>query len=486
MPSVEQQIEQSRAKKKALIKKSILGFFVVLFVGVAGVLLVSFLPTVSNEAKSPMAQTDNATQSNNRETPNPQVTEFSEAERKALQVALSESKQRVTGLVQRVSQSRPFAVKAGQIEASLNQAFNEYGASNYGEVTSLLNDIDNNTAALNKEYEQAYTAPYEKALNAFNNNNNSEAFNLNRQSLNINPDFEQAKILQQRIDVFNQVQDAYEQARVGKVENNVNKQREAYRKIIALDPYRSDAKQALATIDNQLKNSRFNGLLAKANDAITQQNYAAAKQYLKDAKSINGSSRELETISKKLNTLVASEEQNKIEKQVTLFARADEWQTVALLSNKGLSSFPTSPILQQAKQNAEAILSTAKRLKEFQQRPERLTDNTVRSLAQQEVDDAHALAQKSPKLLAQIRALEEVMDDVNTPRDVTITSDNDTYIKVLGVGLVGEVKRKTIKLKPGTYRIEGSRDGYRSTIREIEVSPSATNLSVHIACTEKV
>ncbi len=38
MPSVEQQIEQSRAKKKALIKKSILGFFVVLFVGVAGVL----------------------------------------------------------------------------------------------------------------------------------------------------------------------------------------------------------------------------------------------------------------------------------------------------------------------------------------------------------------------------------------------------------------------------------------------------------------
>ena len=89
MPSVEQQIEQSRAKKKALIKKSILGFFVVLFVGVTGVLLVSFLPTVSNEAKSPMAQTDNATQSNNRETPNPQVTEFSEAERKALQVALS-------------------------------------------------------------------------------------------------------------------------------------------------------------------------------------------------------------------------------------------------------------------------------------------------------------------------------------------------------------------------------------------------------------
>jgi hypothetical protein len=79
-----------------------------------------------------------------------------------------------------------------------------------------------------------------------------------------------------------------------------------------------------------------------------------------------------------------------------------------------------------------------------------------------------------------------VIDNINQPRSVTITSDNDTYIKVLGVGLVGEVKTKTIQLKPGTYRIEGSREGYRSTIQEIVVSPSDTNLSVHVVCTEKV
>ena len=35
MPSVEQQIEQSRAKKKALIKKSLLGFSLVMLIGVA-------------------------------------------------------------------------------------------------------------------------------------------------------------------------------------------------------------------------------------------------------------------------------------------------------------------------------------------------------------------------------------------------------------------------------------------------------------------
>ena len=47
MPSVEQQIEQSRAKKKGLIKKALLGFTLVLFVGAAGVLLISYMPTVA-------------------------------------------------------------------------------------------------------------------------------------------------------------------------------------------------------------------------------------------------------------------------------------------------------------------------------------------------------------------------------------------------------------------------------------------------------
>ena len=48
MPSVEQQIEQSRAKKKALIKKSLLGFSLVMLIGVAGVLLISYMPTVTS------------------------------------------------------------------------------------------------------------------------------------------------------------------------------------------------------------------------------------------------------------------------------------------------------------------------------------------------------------------------------------------------------------------------------------------------------
>ncbi len=482
MPSVEQQIEQSRAKKKALIKKSLLGFSLVLLIGLVGVLLVSYMPTATPSVTN---ASNDATVKNKTIAAEP-VSAVSEEERKALQMALSESKQSVSELINRVSHSETFSEKASEVERLLNSAFNEYAASNYSAVEKALDDINNTVAIINTEYKNAYTQPYEDALQAFNNDDISSAFNLNKVALTINPNFEKAKNLQRRIDVFDEVQDAYEQARIGKVENNISKQREAYATIVQLDPARVDAKQALNTIDRQMLDSRFDTLLAQANRAIEQGNFPAAAQFLNDAKSLKASSTELATISKKLASLIASQEQQKIENQVALFVSADEWQTVKLLANKGLANFPASPALLEAKQNAEAILDAEKSLSAYQRRPERLSDNNVRSLALQDIAQANMHAEKSAKLRAQISSLEQVIDNINQPRSVTITSDNDTYIKVLGVGLVGEVKTKTIQLKPGTYRIEGSREGYRSTIQEIVVSPSDTNLSVHVVCTEKV
>lgn len=482
MLSVEQQIEQSRAKKKALIKKALLGFAVILFVGVASVVLISFMPSVSTDVDLSVGKT---------ETVHPPSESLSSAslspeERKALQKALSDSKQRVSELVQRVAHSKEFSEKVAVVEDELNKAFNAYSSSNFSEVETALEVVNGSVSALNAEYENAYTAPYESALSAFEKDDISEAFNLNRVSLTTNPDFEKSKVLQQRIDVYSEVQDAYEQARVGRVENNIQKQRDAYAEIVALDPFREDAKQALDAIERQIRENRFNTLLASANKAIEARDFTTATQRINEAKSLKSSSSELDIISKKLASLIAGSEQQKIESQVTLFADADEWKTVQMLASKGLTSFSASPTLLQAKQDADGILNASKRLEAYQQRPERLSDNNVRNLAQQDIEQARNYANKSAKLLTQITALEGIVDKINQPRPVTITSDNDTYIKVLGVGVVGEIKRKTIQLKPGTYRVEGSREGYRSTIKEIVVSPSDNNSPVHIVCTEKV
>jgi hypothetical protein len=483
MQSVEKAIEESRAKKKAIIKKSLLGTLVLIVVIAVGGFLVSMLPVTSTEEHDPRNENDITSSPSSIEA-SQQV--FSEAQRKALQVALSKTKEQIEAMSARVSHSERFREAATTIENKLDDAFNAYAASNYASVEQRINEINDDSSALLNAFELAYTQPYEKALAAFNQNDNGTAFNLNRESLSVNPQYALANTLQQRIDVFEQVQDAYEQARIGKIENNITKQQQAYTTIVKLDPLREDASQALAALNKQQTDSQFASLLAQANRAIEDKNYGVANRVLTEAAAIKANSEEVRVISQRLKTLIAGENLNKVEEQVAIFISADEWETVSLLAAKGLTQFPTSTSLLKADKNAKAIIESRRQIANFQQRPERLADSNIKQAAMLALKNAEPYFSQSEKLRAQADTFKKTIDDVNTPRDVTITSDNDTYIKVLGVGIVGEVKTKTIQLKPGIYRLEGSREGYRSVIENIQVTPLTTDLSVHIICTEKV
>jgi len=92
----------------------------------------------------------------------------------------------------------------------------------------------------------------------------------------------------------------------------------------------------------------------------------------------------------------------------------------------------------------------------------------------------------SAKLGEKINQVEQLIEKENQPIDVTIRSDNRTYIKVLGVGVVGKVREKTIQLKPGKYQLEGRRDGYRSIIVDVVVEKSGTPIVINVQCNERV
>ena len=127
MQSVEKAIEESRAKKKAIIKKSLLGTLVLIVVIAMGGFLVFMLPVTSTEERVPRNENDITSSPSSIEA-NQQV--FSEAQRKALQVALSKTKERIEAMSARVSHSERFQEAATTIENKLDDAFNAYAASN--------------------------------------------------------------------------------------------------------------------------------------------------------------------------------------------------------------------------------------------------------------------------------------------------------------------------------------------------------------------
>jgi len=480
MSSVDEQIGQDRAKKKKLIVTSVISaFFVCLLIGVV-VTLLAYFP-VSGGAGTPVAS-----------EPEPEkVQQFANpanqsVDRKALQTALNETNQRVSDLVSTPYLSKWQPAKVDGFQAAIEQAFDDYGASNYSRAQAAVEQLNTEIADYQTAFEKAYKQPYENAATAFAADEIDDAAQLNAQALKVKGDYSDALALQKRIDTYHEVADLYEQARVGGVEGNIEKQRAAYQQILKLDPQQPDAKNALAKVEQQIKQQRFARALASAVDAIDNKDFDRAQEALAKASAIDNNRPELATLQAQIDAELKSQGVKALEKRIQVFAGADEWQTVLMLAEKGLVDHPDSQVVQQAKQSAGEILAASKALDVYIERPGRLADNNIRQNAVNAVSEYSGLTQLSAKLGEKIDQVEQLIEQENQPIDVTIRSDNRTYIKVLGVGVVGEVIEKTIQLKPGKYQFEGRREGYRSIIVDVVVEKSGTPIVINVQCNERV
>ncbi|RXS42339.1 tetratricopeptide repeat protein [Idiomarina sp. 29L] len=477
MSSVDQQIAENRAKKKKMIVTGVIvSVFACLLIGVV-VTLLAYFPVSGNTRVAEEKQ----------EKSEPQINSANQAiDRKELQTVLNETSQRVSEIVATPYLSKWKPSKVEGFQTSIDQAFNDYGASNYSQAQTTIEQLNTDITEYQSAFEKAYKQPYADAAKAFAADDIDDAAQLNAQALKVKGDYSDALALQKRIDTYHEVADLYEQARVGGVEGNIEKQRAAYQQILKLDPQQQEAKAALAKVEQQIKQQRFARVLATAVKAIDNKDFDRAQEALAKASAIDNNRSELATLQAQIDAELKSQGVKSLEKRIQVFAGADEWQTVQMLAEKGLVDYPDSRVVQQAKKSAGEILAASSALDVYIERPGRLADNNIRQNAINAVSKYSGLTQLSAKLGEKINQVEQLIEKENQPIDVTIRSDNRTYIKVLGVGVVGEVREKVIQLKPGKYQLEGRREGYRSVIVDVVVEKSGTPIVINVQCNERV
>jgi hypothetical protein len=102
------------------------------------------------------------------------------------------------------------------------------------------------------------------------------------------------------------------------------------------------------------------------------------------------------------------------------------------------------------------------------------------------IEEAEKLEQKGPHLTARLNELNTLVDLAKTPVKVILESDNLTEIAVYKVGKLGKFTSRELSLRPGTYTVVGSRNGYQDVRLKITVKPGQTSLRVSIICNIKV
>ncbi len=126
-----------------------------------------------------------------------------------------------------------------------------------------------------------------------------------------------------------------------------------------------------------------------------------------------------------------------------------------------------------------------KRLNFYLERPSVLESDRHLQNATSLLEEVRKIEPKGTRLTSQIERLDQLVSTAKTPVRVTLESDNLTQVAVYKVGRLGRFTARDLDLRPGTYTVVGTRNGYKDVRQQIVVKPGE-EMHVTVVCKERI
>jgi hypothetical protein len=102
------------------------------------------------------------------------------------------------------------------------------------------------------------------------------------------------------------------------------------------------------------------------------------------------------------------------------------------------------------------------------------------------IEEIEEIEPKGPQLKERFERLVQIVRAAQTPVKIIVESDTFTDVAVYKVGKMGRFESRELSLRPGTYTIVGTRDGYQDVRKKITIKPGQSELRVTIRCEVKI
>ena len=127
-----------------------------------------------------------------------------------------------------------------------------------------------------------------------------------------------------------------------------------------------------------------------------------------------------------------------------------------------------------------------KRIRFFLEKPGALEADRQLQNALALLDETGGFKVRGPRLNARIEQLKALVETAQTPVRLTIESDNNTEVAVYKIGKFGRFTVHELFLRPGTYTVVGSRDGYQDVRKILRVESGQQPQRISVICKVKV
>ncbi len=262
--------------------------------------------------------------------------------------------------------------------------------------------------------------------------------------------------------------------------------RDAYRKVVGLDKEIMEAPDAVRRMDAAIIDRAFNKAMTQGYASLGVGDFAAARKAFRTASRIYPDAREPK---EGLERVASGARQTGIEghrDRAANLEAGERWQDAVAEYEAALAIDSGLVFAIEGKRRAGDRAELDERLQGFIDQPDRLYSANVLRLAGESIREASQIPNPGPRLVGQATKLATLMEDATKPVPVTLRSDNRTDIVVFRVGRLGTFDKFELQLNPGTYTVQGTREGYRDVQHKLTVRPGERVGPVMIRCEEPI
>lgn len=362
----------------------------------------------------------------------------------------------------------------------------QFAAGRYPEAVKSWEGALTQFDALEESRPERLKEALEQGANALERFDGTEAERQFTIALAIEPGSAEARRGLKRAETIEEAARHYNSGQALEGGGKLEEAAKAYRKAVELDADFSQAKKALAGVENRLAERRFRSAMSSALKALDRRDFKAAQAGLEKARKLRPNASEVKDLAARAKSEMALAKLAKLRRQAEGFAQAEAWEKAGAKYKEVLAIDPNIAFAKAGLEKSRRWLSLNRTLDGFLNSPERLNSHDPMAAARRLVEQADGLPGQGALYSGKLTTLKALIAAASEPAPVLLRSDNETEVTLYRFGTLGRFQRKEINLRPGRYIALGIRRGYRDVRVEIRVETGRTNGPFEISCTERI
>jgi len=262
--------------------------------------------------------------------------------------------------------------------------------------------------------------------------------------------------------------------------------RAGYAGVLKLDPEWAPAREGVARLDAIRAASDFERSMAQGLAALAAGRTADARAALDRALALRPGDPGARAALEQLDGDVRRARLAGLQDEAEQLAAAERWPEAAEKFRAILSIDPAVAVAKTGLDTAESRAGLHQRLEKQLANGDRFNDDAVVAGAQAVIRDAEAVASPGPVLTGQLTRLKALIAAAARPVPVRFESDNLTTVTIYKVGNLGVFSSRTVDLRPGSYVVVGTRDGYRDVRHNVRIDPAGSREPIDVRCEEAI